>query len=1013
MVQITLINNPFQPQDKLQRLTTRSGLTVQGWLLENFGPDFEEFDKPTVCHLNGQVLLRRDWTRRLEQGDHLTFTTLPDGVVSIILAVVSIAIAIFIGAKGLLGDPKVPGEAQNPDAAYTLRGQNNRLRPGEPVEVVYGRCRIWPTYVSRPYSRYVGNKQYQYSLFCLGHGDFDIHGTYLDDTLTSRFDEVELELCPPGTDVTLVEGSVFTSLEVSNIELLGPNEEGYDGFSGPFTLNEDTDPIRRIEVDISFPSGLYKLNDEGKSQPETVSLLFQYRNMAGGSWTDIVSPTITRSTNTPQRITYSVSVPAGQYEVRGRRTSNRVDSAKSISQVRWEAAKGYGRLKRNFGQVYVIAMKALATGQLNDNSARSFNVRATRKLPVWNGTTWLAPAATRNPVWAFCDVMRATYGAKLPDEYLDLSGLLTLAGVMNAQGITFDWIFDQPLTVWEAAKTVLRVGRATPIPQGSLITAVRDEVTSVVTAVFNQHNIVKGSLTQTLNMFEFQSPDATRVEYIEWPSWKPKTVDAVLPGRAGTNPEMVKLPGCTSRDQALREGLYLQSRRELQRTVVTFRTGSEGYIPVFMDLIAVTHDTVRIGQGGMILAYDSGTNELTLSEQPTFSSDEVSYVIALRKSDGSLGDLLPAFPGSAANKVLLLDDPDPLPDFTENQVPPLYVFGIQGLETFYGKVMEVRPVDFQTFEITCVNYVPENYDHDEVVADPPDDFPVIENPGDPEVPWVEISGILENAAEVNVVWGLAEGATSYLLEVRYLSDDEPDPAWQSVGQFPTGPVKLAIEPGEMQVRVAPFRASGNVIWTTSEPFVSGSSVTAPVPPGLVTQPSFSGLILEAVWSATADADGFVVEVWPDGAVAPIYTSNVGASTQFEYTRDQFELDSPLENFRDFDVLVYGFNAGGLGDPLMIARNNPVPAAPASLAHGSPTGSDYPVSWTWEDVDDLLEFNVYASTTPGFTPGPGNLVDTTTDLTSVVTAAVTTYWRVGAVDVWGDEETLSSEATITV
>lgn len=1015
MIQVTFIKNPMDPQNSAERCAGPDGISVRQWLRDYFGPTFKEFDRPTVCQINGEAVLRKDWDNPLNPGDQVVFVTIPQGVVSLVLAIVSIAIAVFIGAKLLLGDPKIPGETQSPDSVYTLRGQNNRFRPGEVIEVVYGRCRIWPTYLSRPYSRYKGNQQFQYSLFCLGQGDFDIINTYIDDTNTNRFDELELEFCPPGTPVTLVEGAVYTSLEVSNIELLGPNEDDYPGFSGPFTLNDEETPIRRVEADISFPSGLYELNDEGNMRSESCGILIQYRNMDGGSWEDLVNTTITRTTNTPQRITYSQGgLTAGQYEMRARRTTAKPESSQSVSQVRWEAAKGYARINKNFGDVYCIAMKARATNQLNDNSARAFNVRATRKLPTWTPEGgWAAATATRNPIWAFCDVLRSTYGAKLEDEYIDLPTLKALADTLSSRGDTFDWIFDQPLTIWEAAKTILRVGRCTPIPQGSLITAVRDESDSTVVGVFNQHNILKGSMTKSLSMFEFQPFDGTEIEYVEYPSWKPKTVECVLPGRSGTNLEQLKLPGCTDRTKALREGLYIQSRKELQRTTVTFKTGMEGFIPVFMDLIAVTHDTVRVGQGGVILDYDSDNKEFTLSEQPEFGSDQLTYVIGLRAADGTLQETLACTPGSAANKVEVAEHPDPLPDFTENQVPPLYIFGVEDLETFLGKVVQVRPTDFKTVEITCVNYVGDSYTNDTIEADPPDDTTVIQNPGDPEVAEVTISGILENGQFVNVSWTLAEGAANYILQIRYISDEEPDPEYTDVGTYATSPVQLAVEVGTIQVRVGPYTASGNVIWTESEEYLVGSSVTPPVAPGDTTQPDFVGLEIEAHWIPTGDANGYLVEVWPDGAMEALTSINVGSANLVVYTRAEFEVDSPGEDFRDFELLVYGYNDGGLGDPLMIARNNPIPAAPTALAEGSPTGDDYPVSWEWEDTEDLLEFNVYASTTPGFTPGPGNLVETVTEKASTITATVTTYWVVGVVDVWGDEETLSAEAEITI
>lgn len=1017
-VDVLFIANPYDPQGSAKRVKTQSGISIREFLREHYGPDFEEFPVATICQLNARPMLRAKWDTLLQPGDHLMFVTVPQGTVAIILAVVSIAIAI--GIYFLLGDPQIPGETQSGDSVYTLRGQNNRFRPGEPVEVVYGKCRIWPTFLSRPYSRYVGNQQYQYSLFCLGQGDFTIHNTYIDDTPTSRFDEVEIELCPPGTPVTLVEAAVYPSLEIQNIELLAPNEPEYDSWSGPFILNDFDKPIRRIEVDVNFPSGLYRLNDEGKILSETVQLMFEYQliDEAGaplGSWTTLANPTIYRASNTPQRITYNQpGLTAGRYQVRGRRLTNKPEDSRRITQVRWESAKGYRRLNSaSFGDVYVIAMKARATNQLNDQSSKSFNVRATRKLPVWNGSTWSAPTATRNPVWAFCDIMRATYGAKLDDTYLDMDKLLSLAGTFNTRNDWFDWIFDSSITVWEAAKTALRVGRATPIPQGALITAVRDEATSFVTAVFNQHNILQGSLSKQLSMFQFQPYDGVLVEYIDEDTWKPMTVEAVLPGRAGDNLERIKIPGCTNRNRALREGLYMQSRREYQRKTVEFRTGMEGYIPVYMDVIAVTHDTLRVGQGGMILDYDAGTKVMTLSEQVNFGPSNIQHYIALRGTDGGLlgTPIAVTAVDGEPNKVELAEDPEEALDFSSDQVPPLYAFGISDLWSFKGKVIAVKPVDWNTVQITAVNYVDDSYTHDSEEAVPVDEIEVITDPDDPEIGWVEVVGTLDNASLVSISWEPVAGAASYMIQFRYV-EDGADEVWLDVDTVTTGPYQLPVEIGTIIARVAPFSSSGNPIWTESDPFVVGSTVTPPIAPGSSPATTFAPLQAELYWTAVGTASGYIVRVYlPDTTL--IHEENVGVATSYNYTRASFEADTaPEDNTAELDFRVMAFNAGGESDPLEYTLTNVAPSAPTSLASGSPTGSDYPVTWSGGTEDDFDKFRLYASTTMGFTPGPGNLVSEPTSGSGTVNATVTTYWRVGSVDVWGNE-TISAEQVITI
>lgn len=1019
MIQVVVISNPFQPFKDLRRTFGVEGQTIREWLATAFGPDFQEFEQPTICQLNGQPILRKFWdTRKLKDEDVLAFVTVPQGIETLIIAIVAIAVAVV--AVTLMPDPKIPqDQTASPDSVYTLRGQTNRFRPNEPVEVVYGKCRIWPTFITRPYSEYRGNDQYQYSLFCLGQGRFEIHDMKLDDTPVEDFEEVQLNVVAPGGDLELVHSNVVTAAEVNNLELYGPNEEEYTGWSGPFTLNEWDNPIKRIGIDVSFPQGLYRMDSKGKLQSQEVEVEFQYREIgemggAIGDWTEIVNPTITRSDNTPQRITFNHGVPSGRYEVRGRRVSEKSESIKVSSQVRWEAVKGYARLHNNFGEVTLVEMVALATNNLNDNTSKAFNLKVTRKLRTWDPVDgWSAGrVATRNPAWAFCDLFRAEYGAKLSGEFLDKQALYDLSLIFEAKNQWFDWVFDQPMTVWDAAKMIMRVGRCVPIPQGSLVTAVRDKAQTLPSAVFNQHNIVKGTLVEKLRMFEFQPFDGIIVEYTDNDTWKPREVTCILPGRDGLNLDRIKFPGCTNRNKAYQEGMYTLSRREYQRTTVTFQTGLEGHLPSYLDLISITHDTIRVGQGGMIMAYNSSTNVMTLSEEVVFATDNIVHKLAIRGDDGAiLGSPITVTRGSAPNKVVLASDPPVALDFSSDRVPPLYAFGVADLWSFLGKVVSIKPMDEKTVEITCVNYVPKSYDWEDATTVEAIPVQVIRNRTNPTVASITISAVPDSEDKIFVDWPPLPGAASYILQTSY--DDGL--TWNPVGNYAVPPVQLSVNPGPVKVRVAPFALNGNVIYTVSNEFIVGSNIAVPAAVVyLDPQPAFTGLTCTTKWSAVTGAMGYNAEVYLSDGTTLLRLVELGTALQFNYTHDDFLEDQPSGDARVFKVKVKAYNAGGESLSAEITRTNPAPVAPTAVTIGTPVGAVYPVTWTHTPEDDFLEYRVYASTSAGFTPGPSNLVDTVAASPGhVTTAGVNMYVRVAAVDVWGSELALSDEVPIVV
>lgn len=1014
--QIIIVTNPFNPLEGLERYPAMTGQTVREWLRWHYGSEFLEFDKPTALQFNGELLVRDEWdTRRLNDGDVAIFIALPGEVITIVFAIIAIVVAV--GAYLLMPDPRIPSDqTTSPDSVYTLRGQTNQFRPGEPIEVVYGKCRRWPTYIGRPYSEYIGNEQYQCSLFCVGQGAHTIHSTQLDDTPTGDFAEVQLQICQPGQDVTLVESSVTTCLEVANIELQGPNEPLYGGISGPFVLNEWEAPVHRIAVDVSFPQGLYSLDEKGKLSSESVQLKFEYREIgefgaATGVWTLIAMPTVTRSDNTPQRITYSQNVPAGRYEVRGQRITDKPESTRKATMARWETAKGYAKNIGNFGDLTVIAMRALATNSLNDQSNKAFNVHVTRQLETWSvGGGWGPHVSTRNPIWAFCNLFRSNYGAKLESQYLDMPTLKDLADVYDSQNVCFDWIFDSPMTVWEAAKMIMRVGRAVPIPRGSLVTAVRDVRQTLPSAVFNQHNIVQGSLSKRLAMFEFQPFDGLTIEYTDPSTWKTKEVNCILPGRAGLNLDRLKLPGVTDRNKAYQEGMHIQARRELQRKTVVFQTGLEGHIPSYLDLVSITHDTVRVGQGGMIMAYNPATKVMTLSEQVQFATENIVHKIAIRGDDGAiLGTPITCTAGPSPNKVILATDPASPLDFNTNRVPPLYSFGVASLWSFLGKVIGLRPMDSKSVELTVVNYVAQSYDYEEGTTVDAIPVNIIRDRTNPTVDWVTLSAVPESDNRVFIDWLPVPGAVSYVIQTSY--DDGV--TWNAISTYANPPVQLQANPGTLKVRVAPFSLNGNVIYTLSNAFIVGSNITVPISPVAKSpQDAFDGLVATAKWEAVTGAQGYLVYVYLPGGVTLLRSLSVGTSLLASYSHADFGVDTLTEN-RSIEFQVRAFNSGGEGMAVTITRTNPTPSAPTALVAGTPSGTNYPVSWEHTLEDDMKQFNVYASTSMGFTPGPGNLVATVTGaITSTISApTLPVYWRIGAVDVWGPEITLSDEATI--
>lgn len=881
MAYILEVSNPFAPFDGLQITEHKGGISVRQWLELKY-TGFVEFEHPTYCQYNGQPLLRKDWnTTIIQPNDRLHFITLPGTPIQILWAVVVLLVVSVVVLAVSMKTPEalIRGNTPEADPVYSLKGQRNQIRLGEPIECPYGKVRIWPSYAAASYNKYENNQQWLYQLFCLGHGSFDIEDLYIEDTPFSSYSDVEYEVVEPNGLVTLFPDNVVTSVEVSNIELFGTNEPeadavwvedspgdeglgiastGHYGYSNAtaFVANPSGTLTTLLELDISLPRGLYVSNASGGLNSLTITALFEAREIDGAgspltSWATIHTFTKTLATVTPQRFTVSVAVASARYEVRASRTNAKNVDARAGNTLVWESLRAFLPSAVVYGEVTMLAVKARASNNLNSNASSRVNVVATRKLPIWNGTTWSAPVATRSIVWAFCDVFRNTeYGGRLADSFLDLESLLTLDGVYSGRGEYLDWIFDQRMTVWDAARLIANVGRAVPMLNGSQVTMIRDDIKTLPTAIFNQENIVSDSFKWEIKLAGLDAKDGLEVEYVNSNTWKSETVVCLVGGEAGNDVEFIKLSGCTDRSHAYNWGMWRRAISRYQRENVVFRTGMEGHIPSFGDLISVCHDVPRWGQGGLVLAVAGDNVTLTLSEPVTFIGG--THKILLRKKNGDATDALTVTAGADAYTVVLDSALTPAEfSWADTTEPPLFVFGPSALISRDCKVASLAPADDNTVEVTAIPYRSEIYVLDGTPPAGGNNSGSLSKVGD----ITSVLGLLVVASpnvpnEVIATWMATRGANYYVVELSY-----DGATWERVGDFveDTNYRFTVVPRTSMYVRVAAV-TTGQGAWA----YWVG---TAPVDSALNTYVSY---IFKRAATIPATPTGATPLGWSDG-----------------------------------------------------------------------------------------------------------------------------------------------------
>lgn len=724
--------------------------------IESFvGRSLRELDpawqRPYIALVDGKAVLRKDWDIRIYRGQVVTFVdveAIPQGgggggsnPVRMIAMLAVIAVAVYapyalggvfttINAAGatvltgygsaltaglmLVGSAIVnavlPAPAQQTSAlsaadgvkaspTYSIQAQGNQARLESPIPEHFGRLKFYPDFAAMPYQEYAGNDQYLYQLFCLGRGEYDIEGIYIEDTPLANFEDVQYEIVRPHETLDLFPANVITATEVSGQDL------EYNVTVGPFVASAAETEALYVGFDFVTPRGLYYANDNGSLSAQSVTVQMQVREIddyggpvGDGSWTTLGTKTYTAATSTPQRYSERFAVAAGRYEAQCKRTTAENTGSRYGHAFSWGSLRAYLRDTRDYGDCTLLAVRMRASSQLSSQSARKFNLIATRKLPIWNGSSWSALTATRSIAWA------AVYAAKqigATDAQIDLATLLQLDAVWASRGDYFDARFDSFVSFWESISKILQAGRAKPFHQAGIIRAFRDQVAALPVQIYTMRNILRGSFSVDYLMPTSDTADVIAVKYYDSNAWAWRTVSAKLPTSESLKPAKMELFGVVGRAQAHREGVYQAAANRYRRKLIKFSTEMEGFIPSFGDLIAVQHDVPAWGQAGEAVGWDAGTLTLTCSEPLTWEDGETHYIAFRDKTGQPHGPYL-CTAGTSEHQAVLAEMPDYEPYTGSDYERTFYAFGWASTIYQLARVLSVRPRTMTQVEIECI-----------------------------------------------------------------------------------------------------------------------------------------------------------------------------------------------------------------------------------------------------------------------------------------------------------------------
>ena len=557
-------------------------------------------------------------------------------------------------------------DSASPTYSFSVSSQQNVARLGGSIPELFGRVRVIPDLAATAWWDWVDGFQRLHQTLLVSQGDVEVEAIQCGRTPVSSFEEIETEVVSPGGTVSLFESEVYQAPEVRGILLGAPNDlpEIDDGTYGPFAACAPSSATDRIGIDIAFPRGLFFNEADGSLTAKSAAWRVEAQKVNGagtplGGWITVADETFnatagfanvsttgtfmgggyeaTTDINSSLTVSYRYTLPASaRWQIRVTRTDDKDLTARAGHEVAWAGLRGFLG-GGTYGDVTVLAIKITATASVNDQTVRSIAVTGTRKLPIWNGSTWSAPAATRSIAAAAAYILKSTNGGGLADSEFDLARLAELDATWADRGDTFDLYVSQASILWSSLSTALRAGRATPYHQGGIVRFHRDELQTVHRQSFSRENIAAGSFKLSFVMPSPESEaDGVEIRYFNEDVWGPAFIRKRKDGEEGdpANPTSQTLDGIVQADQADREADYTIAADRYRRVFADFETELAGMIPSRGDLVLLAHDMPSWGQSSRVLSWTAGELTVGLWGRPDWGDRSGTWFVRVVDAKG-------------------------------------------------------------------------------------------------------------------------------------------------------------------------------------------------------------------------------------------------------------------------------------------------------------------------------------------------------------------------------------------
>jgi len=503
------------------------------------------------------------------------------------------------------------------------------------------------------------------------------------------------------------------------------------------TYQTEGDGGAGLEFTLTFPSGLYYVNDDGSPGYTWIDVTADYRRIGAASWTSWLNARrIQAAEQKPVRRTFRQDgLAPGQYEVRMKLAAQHGTTSRFVNACMWTQLTHiiYDDFIRP-GKA-LVAIRAVATDKLSGGMPTISWLQTRSTVLVWNpGTAAYEAKAATNPAWACYDLIHrckrlmnvqtgnyeyVTFGE--PAARIDYTAFSNWAAycdklVEGTKRAKINLYIDSASQLWDALPKIAQAGRGIVVLKGTTYSAVWDEasapvqmftVGNILRDTFNGHYLATKDRANAIEVgFLNEAKDFQRDTIIVYGS----TFDE---DTTVSSPTQVFLPGVTDYRRAYREGLYRLRLNQYLKRMISFQAEIDAIGCQVGDVILIQHDIPRWGIGGRLTFVSPVGRQISLDKPVTMQPGTTYVVMIRRKNDEIIERTVVAVTKPTTTATITVTSPFiELPEKFD-----IYAFGEQNKAVKPFRVTRIGRAGNLRVRVEATEYYAKVYDETAVVPD--------------------------------------------------------------------------------------------------------------------------------------------------------------------------------------------------------------------------------------------------------------------------------------------------------